>query len=193
MITKLSSVSFKEEGDKGKYAVKLDDDSIFNFTPYSSLDGIAAAEIEYTIQKKINENNPEIEEEDFNSPSTIHRQEIFIPSKQEYQFKITKTLTMNDSYSFSNKISLRNNEKKTGLDYNVLLGQFYNQDKYFVQEFKKVFGEHGNISANINTWAFCRNDISMSKEEKMLVKHHFENNISQVLSTTPQELARKPA
>ncbi len=193
MPTKISAVVFGGYGDKEKYIVRLDDKSEFDFVPYSLLDNAAAAAIEAAKRKIIDENKDNLEKSrvDFDSPSTMHREEIFIPAKQEYQFKITSTLTMNDSYSFSNNISLRNKEKGIGLDYNVLLGQYGAEDKYFVQELKKVFGKHGSISANINTWAFCRSDYVISDEEKILVKQHFEDNISQILSTAPQEIARK--
>lgn len=194
-MSKISSVYFKGQRDRRNYVVMLDDDSIFNFAPYSSLDGIAASAIEDAIRNLISENkgNIEIKKEDFNSPSTMHREEVFIPDKKEYQFKVKTTLTTNDSYSFSNEISLRNKKKEIGVDYNVLLGQHGAEDRYFVQELKKVFGEHGNISANINTWAFCRNDRAISDEEKIMLKQHFDDNISQILSASAEEISRKPA
>ncbi len=193
MPTRISSVIFGGYEDAEKYIVNLDDKSEFAFVPYSLLDNIAADAIETAKKKLIDENKGSLEKSlvDFDSPSTMHREEIFIPAKKEYQFKVTTTLTMNNSYSFSQEISLRNKKKRIGLDYNVLLGQYASEDRYFVQEIKKVFGEHENISANINTEAFCRSDISISNEEKILLKQHFKDNISQILSTTPQEIARK--
>ncbi len=196
MPTKLSSVIFDGRGGIGKYSVSLVGyKTPLVFVPYSPLDDIAASAIETAKKRLIDGNKGRVEKsrEDFNSPSIMSREEIFIPAKKEYHFKIASTLTMNDSYSFSNDISLRNKEKGIGIDYNVLLGNFYNKDKYFVQELKKVFGKHGNISANINTQAFCRSDISVSDEEKVLLKQHFEDNISQILSTSVQDIARKPA
>ncbi|MBU3957475.1 MAG: hypothetical protein KKB25_00185 [Nanoarchaeota archaeon] len=195
MPTKIYSVFFDGYEGKEKYIVNLDDKSKFAFVPYSLLDNIAAAAIENAKKKIIDKNKGslEVEIEDFSSPSTMHREEIFIPAKKEYEFKAKTTLTMNDSYSFYQEISLRNKKKRIGVDCNVLLGQYGAEDKYFVQELKKVFGERENISAGINTQTFCRSDRAISDEEKILVKQHFEDNISQILSTTPQEIAKKSA
>ncbi len=203
MTTKVSSVRFeneyREDGGAGKYVVELDEDgnkSNQAFQPYSWIDYIVPFKIENAKQRLI----AAAEKVGAIKPERKYAGDFFYQGFIETipilgGEIVTVVGAENPNQRFQYNTGIFNNS--FGIKLGVRLGrsdlkEYENSPAVYTVSLEKIMGNKKRIKKNILpeiNLDFDKNELDTN--EKVLIMNELEDDISQILSTTPQEIARK--